>query len=69
MLTFCLDQKLNDPVENLSSTFREREDGASHRAAASTVKEITKLKCKNCNLSWMGDAKSRIILSKLRMVG
>ena len=25
MLTFCLDQKLNDPVENLSGAFRERE--------------------------------------------
>ena len=69
MLTFCLDQKLNDPVENLSGTFREREDGVSHRAAASTMKEITKLKCKNCNLSWMGDAKSQDSVSKLRRVG
>ena len=64
MLTLCLDQKLNDPVEDLSGILREREDMESHRAATSAMKEITKFKCTNCNLSWMGDAKTRIFCLK-----
>ena len=75
MLIFCLDQKLQDPVENLSGTCKEREETGNRReiqqslrAAALNMKENMKLNCTNCNLSWIADSKSQHILFKLRRV-